>query len=510
MSISTPSIDDDLAPDPQDERWERRPWRSLLVSVLRPLGAMAIVAAGLLRRTLQDWLAGETVEVGLLTVAGLIALAVSVLLAVHQMLVWRRFRWSVTSDGLHTRQGGLSRVATTYAASRIDGVDIDEPVLERLVGLCTVKVEVSGGADSSAELVGLPRARAEALRSELLALRQHSTEEGVAGSEPQELPEAPGLSEDSGPTPSHLDSPAAAPSTDALDEGVVVLALDRDRARRFLVRSPAVWLALLTVVAGLTTAVVLGVRGGWAAAVPLLVPSAAWAVGAVRLAVERWRSVATWQIRSRPDGLVITRGRLHRKRTTIRQGRVAAVQIRQGPVLRGGEWWEVTASVTAFGSSLSDESSSTVCAVATTQEVADLLPHLLPDLDPTASAELVGSMNAAAPPTTWDRPRRAARRFSPWGWRFHGLWVGPSHVLTRGGRWRRTIRMLDRTRIQTVGLDAGPLVRRLSMAHLQVRLPMGPTRTTTIGYLDAGRAAELLSVLAVERERTIDLAQSRG
>lgn len=480
--------DHDLAPGPVDERWERRPVRSLIVSVLRPLGVMVLVVLGLLRRSLQDWLAGEPIEVGLLTVLGPIALAVSVILVVHQVLMWRRSRWSITDAGLHTRRGGLSRVATTYVPSRIDGVDIDEPVLERLVGLSTVRVEVSGGAESSAELVGVPRARAESLRTELLALRR-SAPAGRAETAPTTAPtvEADGA------------APTVPPDAAADDEGSVVLALDEGRARRFLLRSPGLWLLVLAVLAGLAVAAVLAVREGWVAAVPVLLVSGAWGVGTVRSGLARWRAVATLQIRERTDGLVVSRGRLHRQRTTIRRGRVAAVQLTQGPVRRASGWWEVTVAVTAFGATLGSESSATVCSVATPQEVAVLLGRLMPELDKETTADLVEAMAADRPDGSWDRPPRSARWFVPIARRSVGLSERPAHLLTRTGRWRRTIRVLDRRRVQTVAVDAGPLERRLGVATLRVRLPMGPTRTTTIPCLESGRAHELFGSVALHR-----------
>lgn len=490
MTHESEQLDDDHLPDPGDPRWQRRPLRSLGVQAVRTLLTSGALVIWIWRNEIEGWVQGERVEVGFAVVAGALVLSVALLVLLGQALAWHRFRFAVTDHGLHVRRGVLSTVATTYAPARIDGVEIAEPLLERLAGLATLKVEVSGGGASGAEIPGLPVDAARAWRARLLEHRARVVAQEVGPRTTEDV------TEDATAQP--IEHVTERP---AEDRGRLVLALGPDRARRYALRSVQPWAMAAVCLTLAVLAVLDAIQGGVGAAIGLAIASGAAGVGAVRSVIERWRRVATWEVHDAGGDLAVSRGRLNRRRTTVRSGRVSAIALSQGPIDRRSGWWTLTVSVTAFGEFSGQDGTDTVAVAATADEVVSLVPTLVPDLDEAMLAELRAALRAARPPSAWIVPQRYGRLFSPLAWNSHGLLVDASHVLSRTGRWTRSVRVIDRTRIQTTAIERGPRDRRRGGATLTVRLPPGPVGRTAWPYLELGRATALRDELALTRPR---------
>jgi putative membrane protein len=509
--------DDDHLPDPGDPRWERRPLRSLAVQAVRTLLTSGALVVWIWRNEIEGWVQGEPLRVGFAVVAGAAVLSIALLTLLGQAVGWRRFRFAVTEHGLHVRRGVLSTVATSYAPERIDGVEIREPFLERVAGLATLKVEVSGGGESGTEIPGLPVDAARAWRAHLLEHRHEVVAQQVArrfadGSPGRTAtagapsdPDA-GTGDDGGTSTSTSTSTTA--SLPEEDRGRLVLGLGADRARRYALRSVQPWAAAAACLTFLVLAVLDAVQGGVGAAIGLAVASGAAGLGAVRSAIERWRRVATWEVHDRGGDLAVSRGRLNRRRTTVRSGRVSAIDLSQGPIDRRSGWWTLTVSVTAFGASSGEDGAGTVAVAATADEVTALIPTLMPDLDEAMLVELRSALGAARPPSTWITSQRYGRLLSPLSWDSHGLLVDSSHVLSRTGRWARSVRVVDRARIQTIALERDPRDRRHGGANLSVRLPPGPVARTVWPYLELERATALRDELVLTRPRAGRVSRS--
>lgn len=505
--------DVDHLPDPGDPRWQRRPLRSLAVQAVRTLLTSGALVVGIWRNEIEGWVQGEQLRVGFAVVAGALVLSIALLTLLGQAVGWRRFRFAVTEHGLHVRRGVLSTVASSYAPERIDGVEIREPLLERVAGLATLKVEVSGGGESGTEIPGLPVDAARAWRAQLLEHRHEVVAQQVArrfadGSPGRTAtagassdPDA-GAGDDAG---GGTGTPASLPEE---DRGRLVLALGADRARRYALRSVQPWVAAAACLTFLVLAVLDAVQGGVGAAIGLAVASGAAGLGAVRSAIERWRRVATWEVHDRGGDLAVSRGRLNRRRTTVRSGRVSAIDLSQGPIDRRSGWWTLTVSVTAFGMSSGEDGAGTVAVAATADEVTALIPTLMPGLDEAMLVELRSALGAARPPSTWITSQRYGRLLSPLSWDSHGLLVDSSHVLSRTGRWARSVRVVDRARIQTIALERDPRDRRHGGANLSVRLPPGPVARTVWPYLELERATALRDELVLTRPRAGRVSRS--
>lgn len=102
-----------------------------------------------------------------------VVVAVSGVLMVAIAPVWRYrvHRWEVSADVVYTRTGWFGREWLLVPVSRIQTVDTEQGLLERLLGLATIEVNTASHTGSS-EVAGLPADVATRLAQDL-ARRAH-------------------------------------------------------------------------------------------------------------------------------------------------------------------------------------------------------------------------------------------------------------------------------------------------------------------------------------------------
>lgn len=105
---------------------------------------------------------------GSLLVAGGILLGVTLLVSLAFFFSWWFTRFRIGEDQIELRQGWLFRTRRQMKYDRIQAVDLQHPLVARLLGLAVVKVEAADGGESALELSFLPKARAEQVRREIL------------------------------------------------------------------------------------------------------------------------------------------------------------------------------------------------------------------------------------------------------------------------------------------------------------------------------------------------------
>ncbi|WP_313558515.1 PH domain-containing protein, partial [Miniimonas arenae] len=101
-------------------------------------------------------------------VAGVILLAIVVSLG-YSYLAWRRMEYAITSEAVVLRSGVLFRRERVARLTRIQAVEVGQPILGRIFGFAAVKVESAGGADAVLSLAYLTQDEAQAVRNEVLA-----------------------------------------------------------------------------------------------------------------------------------------------------------------------------------------------------------------------------------------------------------------------------------------------------------------------------------------------------
>ncbi|MFC7070723.1 PH domain-containing protein [Halobaculum lipolyticum] len=148
---------------------------SAAVSALRSGGQLALFA--LFASTAFLGMGGDGVSPALIGVVPLAFLVGAGFAAVR----WYRFEYEVLPEHLLVRSGVFSRQEREIPLRRIQNVDIRRSVLQRALGLATVRVETAGGSSTEATLDAVAVDDAERLREDLGARGRAARGAGRAG-----------------------------------------------------------------------------------------------------------------------------------------------------------------------------------------------------------------------------------------------------------------------------------------------------------------------------------------
>ena len=97
----------------------------------------------------------------------LAAAVVLVLLLATAILRYWFFRFTVDDDGLRIRQGVFRKTHLDIQFDRVQGMDVERSLVDRLVGLATVTFDTAGSAAREGQLPAIPRAFADTLRQRI-------------------------------------------------------------------------------------------------------------------------------------------------------------------------------------------------------------------------------------------------------------------------------------------------------------------------------------------------------
>ncbi|MDX3536517.1 PH domain-containing protein [Streptomyces sp. MB09-01] len=384
----------------------------------------------------QKWMADLSVLLRLLALAGVV-----LVFAVYGFLSWWFTHYAVTDTELRIRTGLLFRRTAHIRLDRLQAVDVTRPLLARLTGVASLRLDVIG-TDDKDQLSFLGEKEAVALRAELLARAA-----GFAPEEAVRLGEAP----------------------------------DRELLRV----SPRELAVSLLLSLGVLAALAAGVVGPvavwwfssspWAAVVALLpLLGAVWAATAGRFLAEY-----DWRVAESPDGLRLDHGMLDRAHETVPPGRVQSVRIVE-PLLwrRRGR---VRVELAVAGSK-----NEVLVPVASRAAAYAVIARVLPGVDLEALS-FSGS------------PRAGSRWVVPVWWKGYALAVSPEVFAARHGRLCRRTEIVPHAKVQSVRLTQGPWTRARGLADVHV--DTGANGTVTARLRGADEAAALLAAQAV-RART--------
>ncbi|MFE9928336.1 PH domain-containing protein [Streptomyces sp. NPDC005533] len=384
----------------------------------------------------QKWVADLSVLLRLLALVGII-----LVFAVYGFLSWWFTHYAVTDTELRIRTGLLFRRTAHIRLDRLQAVDVTRPLLARLTGVASLRLDVIG-TDDKDQLSFLGEKEAVALRAELLAR--------AAGFAPEE---AVRLGE--------------APDTELL----------RVSPRELVVSL----LLSLGVLGALAAGIVAPVAvwwfssSPWAAVVALLpLLGAVWAGTAGRFLAEY-----DWRVAESPDGLRLDHGMLDRAHETVPPGRVQTVRIVEPLLWRRRD--RVRVELAVAGSK-----NEVLVPVASRAAAYAVIARVLPGVDLAALA-FSGS------------PRAGSRWVVPVWWKGYALAVSPEVFAARHGRLCRRTEIVPHAKAQSVRLSQGPWARAGGLADVHV--DTGANGTVTARLRAADEAAALLAAQAV-RART--------
>jgi putative membrane protein len=463
---------------------------------------------------------GYVVEHGFL---GFVLLGVLVVVALLVLVFWASWRMNtfrVTEEIVEVRSGVVFRTNRRARLDRVQGINIQRPVLARVFG--AAKLEVSqAGDDANVSLAYLRSAAADDLRREILRRAsgvQRSAVDGVRATREQPSPADSrqrfvGLVEQRAQDflSDGLDPQEAPPqSVVKVDAGRLVGSVLLSGYTLFLVAA--------------AVAVVVSVRlTGEFFLLFALLPAV---LGSSGYYINRITKSLRYSISSSRDGIRIGYGLFSTTNETLPPGRIHSVKVSQPLLWRPFGWWQISINRASRSSTdgSGQQGNSTLLPVGDEADVRRVLELVLPELVGVAAAEVQAEVQAEAreeasgpsaesastaePAQTGadahasrtlslvedgltsrgseggftTSPRRAAvlRWFS---WRRNGFRTAPGALLLRKGAIWRELVVVPLPRMQSVGLSQGPLLRRLRLAAVHLHTVQGPI-IATIGALD--------------------------
>ncbi len=363
---------------------------------------------------------------------GLASLALAILFALYQILSWRAFSFWIDQDGdLRVRSGVLIRNERRVQLSRIQAVDVVQPLIARIFSMAVLVVEVAGQQDSRVTFRFLSLSDAQHIRQTLLDL--------AAGTHSE---------------PSDTES------------SILFRLPSRDLALALLLRTSTVLLFMATI--GILTISYL--TQGWAGMTFALV------TGGVPILVVMVEFVTYYgfTIYDSPDGLRLRYGLLRTENRTVPEGRVQAIDYIEPWLWRSHSWTRVAINIAGVGSSSqgsTGNSRDTLLLPVATRSVAEVIvARVLPHID---ISEIEWKF----------APKRAVRR-SPIQWRNLAMGWSVSSFAARRGRITRHLMVIPHARTQSVHMIQGPWERALNLASLHVDTTPGPVNVVAL-HLDA-------------------------
>ncbi len=311
-----------------------------------------------------------------------------------RVLAWQRFRWSFDGQVVRVEQGVLSRSRRVVGVDRVQQVELDRPFVQRLLGVATLRIDTAGSdSGPEIELRVLPLTDALALRTAL---------------QPAHRPDAGGRAEPVAGGRAHVEEVLRLPLrrvalasvtgvqlllAPALLLGLLQLAGDRFEE---LLDAAAAW--LLELQAGAPAP---GLRTWFVGAAALIVASV---VTTLIVAVVRDGGFVVLRA---GDDLVLRRGLLGTRESTVPLRRVQVVRVTANPLRRALGVASVRIH-SAGGSSGGGEGGSgagrrAVIPLVGADEVEALLADLLADF--TTLPELRPHPIAARRRALWRRLR---------------------------------------------------------------------------------------------------------
>ena len=349
-------------------------------------------------------------------------------------LAWARLTYFFDDDGdLRIHSGVVTRNERRVQVSRIQSVDITQPLIARLFGLAELRPEVAGAANESTKLKYLSLTDADQLREELLArAADERTSAGgvVPASTERVLYQVPAL------------QLLAAVALQPLTIGLLVL------------------VPVVGIVAVLIGAWGLGFGGLLLFATPFFI------VGG------QFVNHFGFSVAESAVGLRLRFGLTSHRSQTVPPGRVQAIRIERPLLWRPWGWVRIVVNVAgSTGGDEAEERPSVLLPVAPEAIARMVLQRVLPDVD---------LLRVPLDPA----PSRARWR-APLQWRRLGVGASERVLVTRRGWLVPKWDVVPHARTQSVRLTQGPWQRRLGLASMHIDSTPGPVRVTAMHRSEA-------------------------
>lgn len=511
----------DLPVSDPAEGWQR-------LHPLSPLlrgGLFVLVIAGIVLANLRDRLVaivlvdvpwaedggeGDLLDVlirrDLVLIAIVVVVAVLLLVVVFSWLGWRMHTFRISDDAVESRSGILFRQHRRAPLDRIQGVNLQRPMLARLLGLTMLEVSTAG-QDGKVRLNYLSHRDAKLVREQILAdvAARRQGKNPVSG-------QAPSLTHDLALSPQ---DPALSAIPDVLAHRVndfVDLDLDPGAGSSLVTVSPgrilgSTVLSWPTIIFSIAIAgIIVAGSVGETFVLFMLVPAAITFVG---VTVSGFTRSMNFHLSLSEHGVRVSSGLISTVTETIPRGRIHAIGVSQPLGWRPFGWWHVritTAGLNPASNGNARAALNTMLPVGKIDDVVRVLDVLMPGhgMSPDQVRE---AMLGTAGDFLGSSPRAAwilwfARRRN--GLKIAGAGTAAEpHLRLRRGFATRLLVLVPLVRVQSIELDRGLLHRGLGLAALTARTVLGPVPTRIAGLTleDARSAFDDIAVAAVDASK---------
>jgi len=450
---------------------------------------------------------GGAVGWALLIVAGILLVII-----VAFSLSWRMHTFRVTDESVEVRSGILFRSHRQARLDRIQGVNIVRPLIPRLFGAAKLEVSVAG-QDANVQLAYLGSALADGLRRDILRLASGARQPRAAVPGPID-PGQPLPADETDPAGTDQPGDIAAPAANrrhALNDYAsarvgefLAPELDPDAAPpESVVRIPVLRLIGSIVFSGFTVFVLVGIG---AIITSVIVGGSEWLliaifpglIASIGYYVSRFTKSLRYSIAGTPDGVRVGFGLLTTSNETLPPGRIHAIGVTQPLAWRPFGWWQI--SINKAGHSTNDgaagQAATTVLPVGSLTDVGKVLELILPGfaIDEQRALVIRGLTSRGGNDGFANAPRRAAW-LRPFSWRRTGYTVTAGAALLRRGVLSRELVLVPLARLQSVGIDQGPVRRRLRLASARLHTVTGPV-SASLGVIDVDEAVRMFEAIS--------------
>ncbi|WP_025274418.1 PH domain-containing protein [Haloglycomyces albus] len=364
-------------------------------------------------------------------------------------------------------EGVLTRKRRSIPISRLQSVEIAQPLLARMFGLAQLNLEVAGASSTEAPLAYLTLGEARHLRGELLDL---SRQRRRTGTDPEEEPEsvAPGDEESAG---EEYVYPIAVPPIAQVPNRRVVGAAALKTVPFF---------AFLTLATALTSVISAVLSATVVAFVSLGITAAVvgfWGIVWFMDFNENWDFVLTEQ-----DGDLRTRrGLLQKYSNTVPLNRVSALRFSLPVLWRLPGWRKVDVTTASLGMQANVAGGAPVLPVGLDDQARWVAAHALPAVD-FQHVEL-----SAIPRRVWWR--------NPLTFKIRGCGLNPTAFVVREGIFPQTTMFVPYARIQEVRITQGVLQRLQGVASVRARIAGSASFDAVAHHRNIAEAVEIANEL---------------
>ncbi|MEY9851904.1 putative membrane protein [Leifsonia sp. EB41] len=401
---------------------------------------------------------------------------------------WRMHSFRITGDAVEVRSGILFRTQRKARLDRIQGINVQRPLLARIFGAAKLEISVAGH-DANVTLAYLGSVLADGLRSDVLRLASGVREAEAAAP-------APGVA---------VASSRAAQVGDFVSRRIddfLAPELDPNAAPpESVVKIPPVRLAGSLVLSGFTVfvvaVIVLLVIGSAGGAPWLLIVVLPGLLGSASFYINRFTKSLRYSIAGTPDGVRMGFGLLTTSNETLPPGRIHAVEVLQPLLWRPFGWWQIRIDTAGHTreKGAAGQPNTTMLPVGDQADVAKVLSLVLPAFTDEHSAAILEGMTSRGHDAFTGSPRRAIW-LRPFSWQRTGFRMVDGAVLLRRGFVWRSLAVVPLARLQSLELQQGPLDRLLGLAEARFHTVSGPVHPR-LGAMDAATGEQLFESVAV-------------